>query len=324
MANVARAKPENRCSARAQVALVVMGIRVPNALELPTQLEMSVARKNGVGLEYASHFPNAAAILTEEKGWLADFLGTLEETSESFQAAEIPHILIKHKRQYRYYDSNVDVVVSRCDWNRAVQLLHSCGYSGNVMFKEPDKIMFDRPAKRISVHLHPGVTWNGVPYVSTESLWSNSRAHGNGFRRELSDEFELLVNVGHILFENYEVTLGELLYCSRDLQEREIDVGRLACIARANNWGWGFQQLFDQVKSLANNWNIAAGAAVVPRQLLNYPYQLSPTVLARTYARRIVNNARDGHLRRALREVYAYPTFYALKRRHDLPGLRRL
>jgi hypothetical protein len=324
MGNIADAVPETRHSARARVALIVMGLLVPNAVDSPTEREMSVARKNGVGFEYADHFPNAAAILAGEQDRLAGFLDSLEETSESLQAAEVPHILIKHRRRYRYYDSNVDVVVSRGDWNRVVKLLQARGYAGNVMFKEPDKIMFEHPAKRISVHLHPGVTWNGVPYISTECLWRNSHPQGNEFRRELSDEFEFLVNVGHVLFENYEITLGDVFSFSRDLQKRAIDSAKLSCIASANRWRWGFEQVFEQVESLAHNWGATTDKAAVPNQLLNYPYQIPPAVLARAYSRRIVGNVRDGYLRRALREVYAYPTFYALKRRHDLPALRRL
>lgn len=321
--NVADAIAETRHAARARVALVVFGMLVPNPLESPTQLEMSFARKNSVGFEYADHFPNALAILADENDRFADFLNALEETSESFQAAKIPHIMIKHRRRYRYYDSNVDVVVSHNDWNRATDLLHSRGYSGNVMFKEPDKMMFDHPDKRTSVHLHPGVTWNGVPYVSTECLWSNSHPQGNRFRRELSDEFEFLVSVGHVLFENYEITLGDLLSFSRDLQTSNMNVARLSGIARASHWEWGFEQVFEQMATLMDHWNITTDVAAVPDDLLGYPYQIPPAVLARTYSRRIVSNARGGYWRRALREVYAYPAFYALKRRHDLPWLRR-
>jgi putative nucleotidyltransferase-like protein len=321
--NAADAALETLHSARARVALIVMGRTVPNLPDSPTQREMTIARKNSVGLEYADHFPTAAAILAVENDRLTGFLDALEETSESFQAAKIPHILIKHRRRYRYYDSNVDVVVSHDDWNRAIELLHSRGYAGNVMFKEPDKIMFDHPAKRISVHLHPGVTWNGVPYISTEFLWSNAQPQGNGFRRELSDEFEFLVSVGHLLFENYEITLGDLLSFSRDLQTGTIDIARLSGIARANRWEWGFRQVFEQVTTLVENWNTTTDAAAVPGHLLSFPYQIPPAVLARTYSRRIVSNAHDGHWRRALREIYAYPAFYALKRRHDLPWIRR-
>jgi hypothetical protein len=318
--NAADVAPDPVPSARARVALVVMGRLVPNPSESPSHREMSIARKNGVGFEYADHFPNAAAIQSAENDRLTAFLSTLEKTSESFQAAKIPHILIKHRRRYRYYDSNVDVVVLRGDWNRAIDLLHARGYAGNVMFKEPDKIMFNHPAKRASVHLHPGVTWNGVPYISTECLWRNAHPQRNDFRRELSDEFEFLVSVGHLLFENYEITLGDLLSFSRDLQTGAIDVARLSAIARANRWEWGFRQVYEQVATLVEKWNDIPDDADVRGHLLSYPYQIPPAVLARTYSRRIVGNARDGNWRRALREIYAYPAFYALKRRHDLRG----
>jgi hypothetical protein len=310
-------------SARARVALTLMGLRAPNAVHKPTQREMTIARKNGVGFEYASQFPNAASILAEEQERLTAFLDALEETASALQAEEIPHIWIKHRRSYRFYDSNVDVVVAPGDWNRTVKLLQEQDYTGHVMFKEPDKIMFDHPAKRVSVHLHPGVSWNGVPYISSTWLWSNSQPQGNEFRREMSDEIEVLIGVGHALFENYEISLGDLVSFGRVLQERSVNSKKLASVAAANGWGWGFEQVFAQASSLAEVWTNASDNANVPNHFFDYPYRIPPQVLARAYARRIFSNIRTGRLRNALREVYTYPTFYALKRRHDLPGLRR-
>ena len=102
-----------------------------------------------------------------------------------------------------------------------------------------------------------------------------------------------------------------------------LETGILEAIAAANGWRLGFQQLQGQVNALVRAWDDAAETGVLPLSLLDYPYHISMPMLARAFGERIARNIVGRRFRPALREAYAYPAFYALKRRHDLPFLSR-
>lgn len=308
-------------------AAVMLGLPVDTPTAQPGAVEVKLARKNSVGLEFASHYPAASDLLGEEQGRFDAFQQAMLDTSALLAARGIPHIYIKFRKLYRYYDSNVDVVVRREQWQAAIAALEAAGYSGNVMFKEPDKIMFSRSGSTVSIHLHPGVTWNGVPYFGEDELWSHAFPSAEGAWLEMTGEYDYLINLAHNVFENYEISLGDMLYFRRFLQKNSLEVHKLEAVAAANGWRLGFRQLQAQVAALVKAWDEASNEAVqtgtLPASLLAYPYQISGPALARAFWERIARNVGGGKIRPALREAYAYPAFYALKRRHDLPFLSR-
>ncbi len=191
------------------------------------------------------------------------------------------------------------------------------------MFKEPDKIMFSRAGSPVSVHLHPGVTWNGVSYFGEDELWSHACPSAEGAWLEMTGEYDYLINLAHNVFENYEISLGDMLYFRRFLQKNSLEVHRLEAVAAANGWRLGFRQMQAQVNALDKAWDEAIRTGAIPASLLTYPYRISGPALARAFCERIARNVGQRNFRPALREAYAYPAFYALKRRHDLPFLAR-
>lgn len=289
----------------------------------PGAAEMKLARKNAVGLEFISHFPSSIALIEEEQSRLAAFRRTMQQTSSLLADHDIPHIYIKFRKLYHYYDSNVDVIVAMADWRSAVAALQAEGYNGNVMFKEPDKIMFSRAGQSVSVHLHPGVTWNGVPYFDIDDLWSHSYPSSDGPWRELTDDYDYLINLAHNVFENYEISLGDMLYFRRFLRGNSLDEKRLESVATVNGWRRGFQQIHAQVKNLTTAWDQAERDGHLPQPLLSYPYDIPFTSLVGSFGERIAHNVFSNRYKLALREVYAYPSFYLLNRRHDLKFLSR-
>jgi hypothetical protein len=284
-------------------------------------LALRLARANGVGLEFARHLPDGP-IRQEEEARGARFRTRVLEASALLGAARIEHIIFKCDRHYVYYDSNVDVIVRPGDWPHARRALQVAGYRGNVMFKEPDKVMFSRPGDPTSVHLHAGVTWNGVPYFDDDALWRRSvRDPLLPERRRLDGQDELAVNLAHNLFENYEVSLGDALYFRRALAAAPA-LDDLEIHARCNGWLGGLGAALAHAHSLAEDWATSERTGHVTPRLANFPYRLPRSTLAQAYSERITANVRARHLRRAAREAYAYPTFYALWWRHDLFGRR--
>jgi hypothetical protein len=313
-----------RMPLHARVASAVMsGESVEGLCGEPSATEMKLARKQSVGLEFVSHYPAARAPLEEETGRQVAFRRAMHETSVLLASCGIPHIYIKFRKLYRYYDSNVDVIVAHEHWQPAIAALEAEGYAGHVMFKEPDKIMFSRQGAAVSAHLHPGVTWNGVPYFDLGELWSHSSPAAGESWLELSDEYDYLINLAHNVFENYEISLGDMLYFRNFLREHSLDTSRLEAVAAANGWRLGFRQLQAQVVALVEAWERTLQTGQVPPSLLAYPYRISMPALARAFGERIASNVAARRLRLALREAYAYPAFYVLKRRHDLPFLAR-
>jgi hypothetical protein len=307
--------------ARERVARAVMlGQNGPGE---PDAVELEIARRNAVGLELLSHYPAAQEMSEQEETRQRDFQETMRETSALLAAQGIPHIYIKFRKLYRYYDSNVDVIVARAHWRAAIEALQGRGYCGHVMFKEPDKIMFSRSQAAVSVHLHPGVTWNGVPYFGQDDLWRHSSPAAEGAWLELSAEYDFLVNLAHNVFENYEISLGDTLYFQRFLQNDHLDGGRLERIAAGNGWRLGFLRIQAMVESLLEAWADAGQTGAVPTGLLRYPYRIGVPTLWTAFRERVASNLAGNRVRFALREVYAYPLFWALQRRHDLPFFSR-
>jgi hypothetical protein len=313
----------DQCQARERVARAVMCGPAAYRGERPGALELQIARKNALGLEFVAHYPDAVDLLQQEQRRQDEFQRVMQATSRLLQAHEIDHICIKFRKRYRYYDSNVDVIVAQQQWTHAVALLSNEGYEPHIMFKEPDKIMFDKPGE-VSVHMHPGVTWNGVPYFDEQALWRHSTPSADGPWCELSDDYHVLVNLAHNVFENYEVSLGDVLFFKRFMANVHLDPADLERIAADNGWRYGFQQAYAQMCDLVTAWDRAEQSGEIPVHLLDYPYQIGMPVLARAFSQRVAGNLAGKRLRMALREIYAYPAFYVLKRRHDLPWLVRL
>lgn len=311
---------KSRYDAHAQVALRVM-LESPETRHsgMPDPAALHIARENAVGLEFISHYPDAHAAMAEETARHADFAAALVETSVLLAERDIRHLYIKSHKLYRYYDSNVDVIVPENQWAATMRTLEDAGYHGHVMFKEPDKIMFERPGARVSVHLHPNVTWNGVPYFDEAALWQHATASPEGAWLELAPEYDYLVNLAHNIFENYEISLGDTLYFRRFAAHHTLDVAALEAVAARHGWGRAFRLMHDRVQALVDDWNCAAESGWIRHALLAYPYRLPARDLAVAFGERIADNARRHRVRHAVRELYAYPVFYALKRRHDLP-----
>jgi hypothetical protein len=308
-----------RRHARAFVARVVL-TDAPVHRRAPSEVEVEVARSSAVGLEFVERFPRAEALLTEERRKAEQFATAMRDNSASLAEHGIEHLYIKFRKLYRYYDSNADVIVRPERWDETVQLLRDRGYVPFVMFKEPDKIMFDKPGE-VSIHLHPGVTWNGVSYFDTGSLWERSVASPDHAWRELDPTHDLLTNLAHNVFENYVVSLGDVLFFQRFLRTHHLDVAEAERIATANGWGYGFRRAYAQIRTLLGTWAAADARGEFPTWLADHPYRIPLTDLAPTYAERIAHQLRAGRYRTAGREIYAYPAFYALMRRHDLPFL---
>lgn len=308
---------------RVNVARTVMfGAAAAERAELDPR-EVNLARKNSLGLEFAAYYPGAVSDYREEQFRYEQYQHVLLQTSSLLEHHQIPHLYIKFRKLYGYYDSNVDVVVPGVDWRRTIEILQGEGYSGHVMFKEPDKIMFSKPGQLISIHLHPGVTWNGVPYFSEVELWQHSRPAADCAAYELSPEYDFMVNLAHDVFENYEFSLGDTLYFSRCMEMQPLDPGPLKAIASSNGWGHAFDEVYLHLRELLKGWEDARRTREIPAKLLGYPYAIPLPMLARAFWERIRYHLQRREIKRALREVYAYPAFYALKRRHDLPFLSR-
>jgi hypothetical protein len=286
----------------------------------PSELEVETARDAAVGLEFLERFPQTGELLAVERAKADRFAAAMQECSTLLAGRGIDHLYIKFRKLYRYYDSNADVIVRPERWAETVQLLEDRGYAPFVMFKEPDKIMFDKPGE-VSIHLHPGVTWNGVSYFDTASLWQRSTVSPDGPWRELDPTHDFLVNLAHNVFENYVVSLGDVLFFARFLGAHPLDEEEAERIAVANGWGYGFRMAYAQVRTLLGAWAEADASGQYPSWLADHPYRIPLTELVPTYAERIRHQLRAGRYRTAGREIYAYPAFYALMRRHDLPFL---
>jgi len=164
----------------------------------------------------------------------------------------VNHVFIKSYRLgEKYYDNNLDVLIKSSDYERLKSYLVKKGYLSSLSLKEPDKPLFDDGGK-ILLHIHKRLSWNNVNIISNykDVIKTKKKISINktGLPVE-SDSYNLLINFGHILFENFEITPGEHRHLKILLKQGFADINFAKRIASENGWEFGFNYMLTLIKA---------------------------------------------------------------------------
>ena len=148
--------------------------------------------------------------------------------------AGVFHVIIKTRRNYPYGDTNVDVFIEEADWPRVRDLL--CGDSWRmpsrmVKFKqrmiEREKIKLPPTSEDlVPAHMYMAVSWRyqrEVSFLDDQMIediplaWEAPQLEaecGPVMVPVPTRDADILLHCAEIVFENYRIALGEVLYLS--------------------------------------------------------------------------------------------------------------
>lgn len=164
------------------------------------------------------------------------FIDTMARLATELHAAGIPFIFIKCVREYRYSDTNVDVLVPGDRLREVASLLRGSVWTSPHAWDRLEQFAIERAKMKLpstketvlAAHLYGGLSWR---YQSDIGLLRHDGRTPNpeqlqivslreyGARGVLdgevwipSDEIEFVLQAAHVAFENFRITVGEAVH----------------------------------------------------------------------------------------------------------------
>ena len=216
--------------------------------------------------------------------------------------AEVNWLLYKSFMPFPYVPTyDIDILVHPTDRIRIQSFLDS----KNIPYKEEEEDKFNiRLDDLYPISIHFGAGWEGINYVSTETLWANFRNvewHGRSVSIP-SYEVELLSHTAHIFFELSFIRLSDILYLS-ELMKKKINWDKIIFETDRNNWKDAFSLIIDLVERI-NPKTKAVGQLPYPIPYLQTVKILS-RILADDYKKKDLNlNKLKEYFREAIRYAF--------------------
>lgn len=187
------------------------------------------------------------------------FWRTIAELARELDQFGVAPIVIKSVREYRYSDTNVDILVPRRDLRRVARHLYRSGWAAPEWRDAVEQLLIERaklklPSTRtgiLAAHLYGGVSWryqsdigllrlDGVEPNPDQLTMARIQELAPGVHSIPSESSvwvpnmaaELVMQAAHIAFENYRITIGEAVHLqlmlkrSEDAWHEALDIAR--------------------------------------------------------------------------------------------------
>ncbi|MBM3252992.1 MAG: hypothetical protein FJZ16_01910 [Candidatus Omnitrophica bacterium] len=150
------------------------------------------------------------------------YISTIVYIASILNSLDIQFIFIKLFRNYPFLDSNIDILIPHEKWGCVFELLKRDGWTLPNLFGvlkqnliEKGKIkLYSKRKKYLPLHFYETGSWRGFEYLPLKVIYNNSISLKDyGVEIKIPNkEMEFLISTAHAVFENYELTLGELYY----------------------------------------------------------------------------------------------------------------
>jgi hypothetical protein len=194
------------------------------------------------------------------------FWQSVIEIAQLFSRKNIEYAVIKTRRIYEFYDWDIDVLVRKEDWSKALRVLQGHGFKRAHMLSHPlasleaDKLLMEKRGG-FPIHLHRRVSWHGVEYLSSDLVLSSSLEVEGVYYP--SKAIDALIYCAHSIFENYELTLGEVYHFMKTADSSVHDF--ILSLANENGWLEGARL---SIKAMKNIWS-----SLNSRECIKLPYR---------------------------------------------------
>lgn len=219
-------------------------------------LTLKIAKKNDILLLalLRSSLPKKVASFADQLAYLkqlqVNMIAQAKKICSHFNERGLPFIFIKSLMKYPHVDHDLDIVVVE---DKKLQLYQheilKIGYQykySKARIREPDKYFYylspeKKKSQTVQIHLHKALSWNGVTFLNAAEVWERcSIREIDGLKFPIPNpEDEILIAAAHAIFENAEITLGELLEMMLLLREEDIYWDYVIEKAVERNWGSG-------------------------------------------------------------------------------------
>ena len=161
---------------------------------------------------------------------ISRFHNSLSELNEVFDGDE--YLLIKTYRKYPYVTHDTDIIVK--DITTAKLKLKKADFIVEEGWERYKAEAFKEGM--LPIGLHERISWGPITVLDEEILWDESRIVSiNDIAVNVpSVEGDLLTYLGHILFEQYSIPLGEFLYLYSISENADWDI----ILVQAEKYGW--------------------------------------------------------------------------------------
>ena len=207
----------------------------------------ALARRNHVEGWLARAFPQLLPAVQAEVRVAGDlFVRNLEQVTGLLRTAGIPSVLIKAEPAGATAANDFDLVVRATQWQAAAAALHGWYiHSARYWLERSSKALFFPPVGP-ALHLHAGVSWFGVPVMSTGRLLSRARRGEHGCLVPAPAD-ELLILLAHALFQELALPLSALLAARERLAPPVVAAAREE--ASAEGWQSAFDGIMESVRT---------------------------------------------------------------------------
>jgi hypothetical protein len=217
-----------------------------------------------------------------EYGYAA-FWRTILQIAVELRSMDIPHIFVKCVREYRYCDSNVDVLVPRQRMKEIANEFYKSHWVKPLLEDTIEQLIMERSKLKLQsttegilpVHLYGAVSWRYQDDIGLlrKNSYKPNEAHLKQIRvAEFTadeqvgldpdqpdwvwipdDAVEFVLQAAHVIFENYRITLGEAIHF-RLLRERATSAWPQACqIAKEHGCKTALRLLDEQSEMICSD-----------------------------------------------------------------------
>jgi len=160
------------------------------------------------------------------------FLKVLTTVTELFEKSGIDYVVFKTISSYKYLPRDIDVLVGKEDFKKAMNLLVSKGFKltkTHTMHKEISLVK-----NEVEIDLHLQIGWMGSRVIDENLILHNYSDYkvGDTTVRIPNPTHEFLLLSAHAILQHHYVTLGEVHYARALIKNYDIDwdlVFSLAC-----------------------------------------------------------------------------------------------
>jgi hypothetical protein len=206
------------------------------------------------------------AILTKKKLYkYNDRISDVEQLIRIFNQIEkktgIPYYTMKSFLNYPFIDDDIDFIITEDGYKIYVKELKKRGFTQRS----------DLADIGVVAHVHSEVSWNGIIVCDKDDvfIYAEWREIGDELFRVPSVTDELLIAIGHFLFENYYFKIGEFIY-NKKLLNSEIDYGRIEKTATKYGYRKGVTLFFEYLKGISDIYQL--DLKIPKKYVLQIPY----------------------------------------------------
>ncbi len=262
--------------------------------------------------------------------WLDKSRKTLSFIQKTLERENIPYLIVKTHKEVTFVTYDIDVFVDIDNYQKAKEVFRGEGmqiysHDGSLGGRLKDRQVNCVREDLIMIDLHHDFTWQKIGYIDQPLVWERTEVCVDG---ELtyptpSLEVEFILNLVHMLYERYYLTLLDFLTIISFIRKK-LDWNIIFEQAEKYAWVEILKKSLSIISAIAKEFQFQEELSLPPniegsrlKEYLEFPYFFSTFFVMRLYEERLT---KKGHIDLIAFAYYFYTRFkYYLSGRRTLP-----